>query len=304
MVPTITDSYPVIYLIKCISSGKIYVGSTKNFYYRHNFYYSRYRNKRKGRAIEAAMQKYGFDKFVFSILERVDNIKDLITREQYWIDQLQPFKSNIGYNQNPTAGSNLGFRHSLESRQRMKTIFKGRKHSKESIEARAALQRGVPKPKEQVELAKLIKLKKFLEKQKPVVQIDVNTLQVIARFSSAYEAAKALEKKNFQEIRKVCLGTKISAYGSYWCYADQYNFDTFKPKEKKQRISYDNTITSKRPIIQLDTDYKFVCRWNNAKDAGKSVNAKSYCIHRAIKNEFCSYGFYWKYGDSIPSVGV
>lgn len=59
------------------------------------------------------VNKYGLTDLIFSVLEHCD-VRDLISREQYFIDKLRPY-----FNINPVAESRLGSRHSVVSRLKM-----------------------------------------------------------------------------------------------------------------------------------------------------------------------------------------
>ena len=101
-----------IYMILCSANGKKYVGSA-SFY---NQRIARHRNElRKGTHGNAHLQnawnKYGEEAFRFVELERVYLQKDLVPREQVWIDRLRP-ALNIAQ----IAGSPLGCRHSEEAK--------------------------------------------------------------------------------------------------------------------------------------------------------------------------------------------
>jgi group I intron endonuclease len=96
-------------------SGKMYVGSAKDFDYRwskHSY------DLRKGvhhcKLLQSASNKYGFSNLVFKRL-LVCELKDLLFYEQRAIDILKP-----EYNIAKIAGSNLGIKHSPETIQRMK----------------------------------------------------------------------------------------------------------------------------------------------------------------------------------------
>ena len=71
--------------------------------------------------IYKAILKYGYSNFSLEILEYCD-IKDIISREQYFLDLLNP-----EYNSLKIAGSSLGFNHSEESKQKMSEAKKGEK---------------------------------------------------------------------------------------------------------------------------------------------------------------------------------
>ena len=57
-----------------------------------------------------ALLKYGYSQFSLEILEYCDR-KDTIKREQHYIDLLKP-----KYNLSPTAGSNLGYKHTEQTK--------------------------------------------------------------------------------------------------------------------------------------------------------------------------------------------
>lgn len=72
-----------IYKIKNLFNDKIYVGSAINFQRRigeHTGLLNR--NKHHSKYLQNSWNKYGDKCFVFEIIERVDNPKELIIREQ------------------------------------------------------------------------------------------------------------------------------------------------------------------------------------------------------------------------------
>ena len=69
--------------------------------------------KRFNMMIHKALLKYGYSGFQLEILEYC-NKNELIAKEQYYLDLLTP-----EYNILKKAGSSLGFKHSLETRQKM-----------------------------------------------------------------------------------------------------------------------------------------------------------------------------------------
>lgn len=75
-----------IYEIRCVVSGKSYVGSTRNFARRWEHHRSLLkRQKHPSPRLQQAWNKHGSEKFVFSILEEC-SVDDLFVREQCWID--------------------------------------------------------------------------------------------------------------------------------------------------------------------------------------------------------------------------
>jgi group I intron endonuclease len=98
-------------------------------------YYNAKRLIKEKIAIYDAILKYGHSNFSLEILEYCDQ-SDLIKREQYYFDSLKP-----EYNILKTAGSLLGFKHSEQTREKIRDKmigenhhFFGRTHSEETIE--------------------------------------------------------------------------------------------------------------------------------------------------------------------------
>ena len=111
-------------------TGESYVGSGADLCKRLRIYYSiitlEKSLKRSKSRIHRALLKYGYSKFTLEILEYCDS-KDLINREQYYLDLLKP-----EYNILKIAGSRLGSIHNEESRAKMSSLRTGRKHSEET----------------------------------------------------------------------------------------------------------------------------------------------------------------------------
>lgn len=120
-----------VYLISNNVNGKCYVGSTVHLDQRRREHFSRLANNKHINAhLQNAYNKYGREAFDFEILETIDiddNIKDkLLKREQFWIDNLKP-----EYNILLVAGSNLGYRHTEETKKKISESTTGVKKSEE-----------------------------------------------------------------------------------------------------------------------------------------------------------------------------
>lgn len=186
----------VVYCFHCIFSGKKYIGKSTNIKQR----LSRHRRNVKNNVLSkfyTAVKKYGWDGFVFGIVEECDvNILD--EREIFYIEKYKTLTE--GYNM--TSGGDGGvtwipdeetrekyrkrmkdFKHTDESKKKISEANSGRKWSEESRknlseklkgkkgpiiseEAKKKLslaRKGISRPKEVIE--KIIKTKK--EKYKP-----------------------------------------------------------------------------------------------------------------------------------------
>lgn len=94
----------IIYCIRNKINSKCYVGSTINPDKRRNEHFNWLRkNKHHSAHLQRAFNKYGEENFEFLILENVIESENIITREQYWIDN-----SSSEYNVCPVAGNCAG----------------------------------------------------------------------------------------------------------------------------------------------------------------------------------------------------
>jgi group I intron endonuclease len=95
----------------------MYIGSAVNLRKRRNEHFSALG---RGAHFNVYMQRHcnthGIDDFVFSILELCDK-EDLIEREQYYVDNTD---CDIIFNMHPVVNSMLGFKHSEESKIKMR----------------------------------------------------------------------------------------------------------------------------------------------------------------------------------------
>jgi group I intron endonuclease len=109
-----------IYKIINKISNDFYIGSALNFNNRKWSHINSFRkNKHKNQFFQNSWNKYDEKAFVFEIIEIVDKKENLITREQYWIDYLQPT-----FNLCKKAGSPLGVKHTEKSKKNMSLAHK------------------------------------------------------------------------------------------------------------------------------------------------------------------------------------
>lgn len=128
----------VVYSISNLYNNKLYVGSSVNFKYRKWCHINALKNnKHHSPILQNSWNKYGEYQFQFDIIEIVNNKNNLIEREQFWIDFLNP-----EFNCSPTAGSPLGVKHTIKARKNMSKAHKGKKLSPKSILKRSLKQSG------------------------------------------------------------------------------------------------------------------------------------------------------------------
>ncbi|HEX6799995.1 MAG TPA: FCD domain-containing protein [Ktedonobacterales bacterium] len=89
----------VVYVIRCVPSGLVYVGSTLNVRVRfraHRFHLAR--GTHHNAALQRAWQEYGAAAFDFSVVEVVDRVELLGVAEEQWIVRLDADDPAHGFN--------------------------------------------------------------------------------------------------------------------------------------------------------------------------------------------------------------
>lgn len=113
-----------IYQIENQVNEKCYIGSAVNIRRRWTRHLSALRlGHHCNPHLQSAFDNYGKNAFAFSILENVEDVLQLIPREQYYLDMLKP-----EYNIAPIAGSHLGCRRSLETRRKISKAMTGERN--------------------------------------------------------------------------------------------------------------------------------------------------------------------------------
>jgi group I intron endonuclease len=134
---------PGIYAIRNLTNGKCYVGSAIRLarrwaVHRHTLKTGTHRCQ----PLQRAWNKHGKDAFVFEVLEVVNDLISLITREQYWLDTLQSHCESNGYNVCPTAQSRLGMKMPQSAKDRIGAASRGRKLTEEQKAAISLVHKG------------------------------------------------------------------------------------------------------------------------------------------------------------------
>ena len=121
-----------IYMIVNKINEKRYVGSAENFNKRWEHHLSLFRTGKHTKFFQNAFNKYGGENFVFIIIEEVEDLIQLVPREQTWLDFYKSYLPENGYNISPTAGSSLGRKLSEETKQKISSSKKGKHHTEET----------------------------------------------------------------------------------------------------------------------------------------------------------------------------
>jgi group I intron endonuclease len=137
-----------IYRIINIETGKFYLGSSKHIdrrFYLHKW--SLRRGDHHSITLQRAWNLHGADKFAFEVM-RLCAVADLKSIEQVMLDELQSFRSDIGYNISSKATHPAGVKYSEERRLRASESRKGKPIFKNNPETMARLLAAVHRGKD------------------------------------------------------------------------------------------------------------------------------------------------------------
>jgi len=203
-----------IYKITNVLNKKFYIGSSIRFTYRKKQHiYDLRKNTHCNRYLQNAWNKYGERNFIFEIIE--DNIseKDLLEREQYYLDFLKP-----EYNILKETKQHLN-RYKLTKEQVDKAVSKntGLKRSPMS-KLRMSISAKINRALNPRKFSEIIKLKmQNVQKKlkgKSILQYTLDDT-FIQRWESAGDIFRKFGYKR-QNISKCCNGKRPRAYGYKW----------------------------------------------------------------------------------------
>lgn len=127
---------------------------------------------------------------------------------------------------------------------------------------------------------------------KRVLQLDINTKEVLNEFKSPTEAECALNTNYVvgatTHIGECCRGKRRSAYGFLWQYKDNFErgIQTFKPSWS-------------RAVLQYDLDNNLVNSYSSIREAAITNNLSSSCIQKCASGKYKQYKNYiWKYKEN------
>jgi group I intron endonuclease len=192
-----------IYQIKNTKNNKIYVGSSINIKARWAQHRSDLKKmKHHSKHLQRAWYHYGEDAFIFSILEDVEDPNLLIEREQHYLDLYKPYDKEIGYNNSPTAENCLGFRHSEESKKKMRESQRKRRErdggwDEETKRKIGMSQKGKVIPEE-------VKEKMRISSRKRWAKPDACSAETRKKMSEAHKGREAWNKgiETPEEVKK------------------------------------------------------------------------------------------------------
>ena len=161
------------------------------------------------RPLYAAMRKYGIEHFSIHLLEETNNPTE---REKYWIEILGTFKNGYNATKGGDGASYVDYDLVLalfKEGYGVSQISNIMHHDEKTI--RMILKNSNISCHE-------IKQREYQQISKMVAQLDKETEEIIAVYSSTEEANRALKKQSSGHISQVCKGKRKTAYGYKWKY--------------------------------------------------------------------------------------
>jgi group I intron endonuclease len=182
-----------IYKITNLINNKFYIGSAVSLLSRYHTHKNSFvKNKHKNQHLQNSINKYGIDNFKFEVIE-LCNKKELLIKEQYYIDTLNP-----DYNICLIAGNSLGVKRSEEYKENQRKIQTGLKHIPHSEETKRKISesnKGRKNPKESIERQRQKLLGRKHENTKPWIESKQKQFKE--------KGSKKLQYSQVQEIKEL-----------------------------------------------------------------------------------------------------
>ena len=286
-----------IYLIKNNENSKVYVGSSCNFKVRKATHLRELaKNIHHSSHLQHSYNKYGKKRFSIGIIEPVDNIENLVEREQYWIDAIHSCNMSYGYNMSPTAGSTFGVIRSEESKRRMSKIMTGREFSEEHKRNISLACKGRKLSKETiVKIAESRKGYRHSEETKRKMgEAHIGRIYPPVSEETKRKISKAQKGKIISDETKAKMSE--AQKGNTKALGFKHTEET-KEKIRIAKTGDRNPYYGKgRPVIQLTMDGVFIAEYPNAERAATTTGLFPQNIGASCKGRYKhSGGFIWKY---------
>ena len=263
-----------IYKIENILDGKIYIGSSKNLKQRLNSHKRELKNnKHVNKRLQNAYNKYGDNNFYYEIVEFVEE-SSLLEREQHHIDVNKSYDRNLGYNINHCARG--GFAKGEEN------FWYGKGYLREGFLNNNFGNTGEKNPL-----------------SKPILQVDINTMEVIKRFPATIEIRRTLgfHSGNICDVCSFLRNNKVrKKYKDfYWCYEEDLDILL----KSKPFVS-----SQVKSVVKLDIETKELLEvFPTVSLAAQSVNMGRESISRACKGKIkYSAGYKWMYLEEYEKI--
>ena len=261
-------------------SGKSYIGITNNVKKRKAEH--RRLSKTVDRAFYRAIRKYGFDNFIFEILEEYDKadkielLNKLNEMEMFYINKFNTFKN--GYNSTLGGDGTKGMSgelnpfyhhtHTLESKKKMREAHTGKVLSEEHKHKIAMSTK--------IALSKLSADKRARMLNVPKTKKEIICLETQIIYNSICECSDRLNIQR-SDIREVCNGERIKAKGLTFRFIENGKIKEVKPINKaKKKIICINTNKQYESITEASKDLNVRHQHISAILNGRQKTTKGY----------------------------
>jgi group I intron endonuclease len=218
-----------IYIIVCKNNGHYYIGRALDYTKRVNQHKCTLRKgKHRNPRLQNLYNKYGEESLIFSLIieiPRDEYIQEII--EQEIIDMVIDDENCVNINR--TAGGGCIVPMTPERRKKIseaqkgeKSAWYGRKHTEETKRKISKAHKGKTVSEEtrkKLSIAQSKKIGKMNPTSKAVLQIDPNTLEVIAEYDSVSDVNR-IHGYDVSSIAKACRKELKKAYGYIWEYKE------------------------------------------------------------------------------------
>lgn len=236
-----------IYKITNIINGKLYIGQTRKTIEERFKAHIKNARRHVNRYLYDAMNKYGYDNFVPSLIEECDDIL-LDEREIYWIQLYNTTDKNIGYNMTSGGGGGDTWTnnpHKAETSKKISEHNKGRHFFSPEFH------------KKIVELAR----------EKNTIKVDENDLKT--------------DIKNFMSIEDICKKYNISRRTFY--HKCKQMFGMTPTELRGDRLTHSNTLKIHLDINQINTYLK---ENKTLKEMATLLNVSEETVRKTIVNYY------------------
>lgn len=265
-----------IYRISNRINNKHYIGQSLNIENRWKEHINNI--SIKDNSIYRALRKYGIDNFEFKIIEECT--EDMLNeRERYWIEYYDSY--NNGYNM--TKGG--------ESSKKLDYDFLVSQYLLCGTTQKTAKKCGchIHTVSNALKAYNITPNTNSLGINRPIKQIDPETLETVTTYNSIADAAKAMGVNNNAAISKVLAGQMNAAYGYIWKDVDDNNIQPVKIKKMhtNQILQQLNAITG-----------EVIAEYSSVKDALINLgrNPKDGGIYKVCKGKAkTAYGYKWRF---------
>ncbi|WP_373027461.1 GIY-YIG nuclease family protein [Sulfurimonas sp.] len=278
-----------VYQIVNTENGKRYVGSAKCFRTRWRVHKQHLRNGvHHSKHLQRSWDTYKKSAFAFEIIMVCAPV-DLLFYEQRAIDVFDSFKA--GYNCAPTAGSQLGFRHSEKSRRQMGDKRRGAKQSPEQCAAQSKAQRSRTDVKTYEFRGKRQTMLQWAEElgwQKDVLARRVKELGLERAFTAPHRLKDKNYRTSVQYAGKEWLVTDLAAEHGVSYTRLQRRIRLGWPVEEAlklpKRASYDNRRSKTSARKKAARKYSY---------AGLTMSITEWAKHLGISRDTLAYRIGW-----------